>query len=209
MSQSHYSAKVVANGLARMKEQLSVWQEKATTLVSGRAKTTSYLPGAEESAEAWALIDPLDAIAVNDPVALVQMGGKPVTLGKIVRGALGMARIGRQIALTGPAATISPLPAAGTGAATTGSEGNDSAGFIKLTTGTAPAAGSIVRISFATARPNDKYNLILTPRTQNARSLGGVVGQTNTALGNVDIDCRATLAAATEYQWGYEIKGYA
>lgn len=101
MSQSHHGAKTVAAGLIKLRDALAPWQEAATTLVSGQVRTTGYEPNAEESAEAWALIDPLDAIALNDPVALVQLGGKPLTLGKIVRGAVGLATIKRNVRIEG------------------------------------------------------------------------------------------------------------
>jgi hypothetical protein len=210
MSRPSAAAHAMQRGFVRIRTELAVWQEKATTLTSGRARTTGFEPNAVESAEAWALVDGLDSIAVNDPVALVNLGGKPINLGKVVRGTLGMARIRRQIALTGPAATITPKTggSAGTGASTTNSDGNDNAGFIELAAGTGPAAGVILTITFAATRPSTKYNVILTPRNNAARSLGGVVGQTNTLTTSVDIDTRTALTASTTYQWGYEIKGW-
>ena len=210
MSEARAAAEVMKSGLKRLRDEIGIWLEKATTLSLGRAKTTGYKSGDVESVEAWPLLDALSSIAVNDQVALVSIAGKPTVIGKIVRGAVGMARIRRHLALTGPAASFT-FPGghgAGSGATAVNCDGNDNAGFIEITTGTGTAAGVFLRISFSENRENTKYNLILIPRSNSARSLGGVFGPTNHNVGSVDIDSRTALTASTLYQWGYEIKGF-
>lgn len=210
MSRASEAATSIHNQFTRVRNELGLWQEKATTISSGLAKTTGFKTDDVESAEAWAFIDSLDSVAVNDPVALVNLGGKPVLLGKIVRTALGTARIRRQIALTGAQATFS-LPAghtAGTGASVTGSDGNDNAGLITLVAGTGPAIGTILRIAFAQTRDSVKYNVFLTPRNANARTLGGVVGQVTTSSSLTELETRTALTASVTYIWGYQIVGF-
>jgi hypothetical protein len=117
--------------------------------------------------------------------------------------------LGKQLDTTGTAPTIAALTAAGDTAAVTGVAGNGICGVFTLTPGGAGiAAGSVVRFTFAAARPDALYTVILTPMSSAARALGGVVGPTSRSTTTVEIDTRTALTSGSTYSWGFFIAGY-
>lgn len=100
---------------------------------------------------------------------------------------------------------FTPLTAAGTTAATTGSDGTDTAGVVVLVpNGAGIAAGSLVSIVFSVPMGVNDYAVLLTPRTSGARTLtAGGLGTTSHIVGSFDIVSTNAPVAGTSYQWSY------
>jgi hypothetical protein len=117
--------------------------------------------------------------------------------------------LNKQLRTSGTAPTLSVQAAAGATAAISNQAGNGIAGFFRLTpNGAGIAAGTVLRFTFATARPDTNFTLILTPHSNAARTLGGVIGPTNRTTTTIDIDTRTALTAGSAYDFGYVIVGF-
>ena len=117
--------------------------------------------------------------------------------------------INTQLRTSGTAPTLAVQTAAGATAAISNQAGNGISGFFRLTpNGAGIAAGTVLRFTFANARPDTNYTLILTPHSNAARTLGGVIGPTNRTTTTVDIDTRTALTAGSAYDFGYLIVGF-
>lgn len=105
--------------------------------------------------------------------------------------------------------TATPLAAAGaTAAASIQSSGNDTHGTIRVQpSGAGIAAGDIVDMNFAVARPNTSYTLLLTPASSAARALGMVVGRSGRTTAKVTIATATALTSGSTYDWDYLILG--
>jgi hypothetical protein len=107
-----------------------------------------------------------------------------------------------------------PTIAAGTGAGTGPTvviTGNDNAGVITVTTGTAPAASAtVVTITFGQAFGVTPRAVILTDASPSAAALSGpgkvYADQSTLGLTSWQVKVGATaLAAATQYKWWYHV----
>lgn len=225
----HASAAAAAIGrrLTAAANAAGVWREQATTVVVGggnRVKTTGYLPGAVEAAEAWAFLDPLDEIQVGDEAALISMGGANFTLGKVLRVAATVARISRNVTL-GAAGTAehtlwghlttkgaSPTPSVGAALGTGGSVGvsivgNDTNGRVSGTAGTSGmTTGVLVTATFAVPRLDGNYAVLLTPEGSTATEITWY--NSNRASTYFSIRTTSVPVAGTTYLYGYIVIGH-
>lgn len=99
---------------------------------------------------------------------------------------------------------------AAAGTTATGSiTGTDICGQIQVIPGgTGIAAGTIIRITLGSAMPSANYVVMITPASNAARSLAGVVGVTNRNTGTFDLDTRTALTSGQTYQWHYFVASY-
>jgi hypothetical protein len=108
---------------------------------------------------------------------------------------------------SGSAPTFTALANAGDTATTTGSAGNDTAGEIVLNAaGSGRAAGSVVTVTFAQARPDTSYVVILQEFSSSAVTLGRVRTSLTSTTWNLIVP--GTPSDATTYRWHYWVVEY-
>jgi hypothetical protein len=117
--------------------------------------------------------------------------------------------IASQLDTSGTSPTLAALAAAGSTAAITGQVGNDTSGTFTLTPGGAGiAAGEIITITFAAARPDTNFSVFLTPHSAAARTLPTHIGPSNRATTSVGLTTSTALTSGSAYIWGYLILGH-
>ncbi len=137
-------------------------------------------------------------LAVGDVVLCIPVGGKPVVIDVI-----------RRAAAVTP--TFAAQAAAGSTAATTGSAGDDTSGtIILLPSGTGITTGTILRITFAVARPSATFSISLTNASADARamSLSAVVSVGAKTTAKFDIATASALTTGLDYRLDYHIRQY-
>lgn len=135
-------------------------------------------------------------LAVGDVVLCIPLGLKPVVIDVI-----------RRSAAASP--TFTALTAAGSTAVTTNSAGDDTSGVIQLApSGAGIAAGSILDITWAVAKPSALYSCQLTPGSSAARTLGMVLGTNSRSTTVWQIATSVALTSGSTYTWHYHVRQY-
>lgn len=111
--------------------------------------------------------------------------------------------------LTYPYGTPSVTAQAGAGStAVVSVDGNDTTGVITITPGGAGiAAGNLVILTFATARPNTSYTVVTTPSSTAARALTTPLARSARNTGSVTLANATALTSGSTYTWDYLILG--
>jgi hypothetical protein len=141
---------------------------------------------------------------LNDPVTLKRLLNTLSNLGIVDdRTTIGPSPYLPNVAGLTPSATVQS--AAGTTATATILNGTDDSFEVQVASaGTGQAAGSIVLITFAYPRrafADFPYQIQVTPVSNAARSLAGVVGPTGRGPTGFFLDTRTALTAGQTYQW--------
>jgi hypothetical protein len=116
------------------------------------------------------------------------------------------------ITVTGPvisdgsAPTISVGAAAGTGAAAA-IFGTDTAGVIRLTTGTSPTTGQLFEVSWSVPKPSENYAVVLTAASATAVTAFQrlYMDQDNVADASIDAIATAALTASAVHRFYYQV----
>lgn len=206
------AARVVARRDEREIVQFATVTAVAGALVQIRP-TTATTAGVEQIARVAGPVP-----QVGDRVLFAVIAGETIVFGKIAANndaafgaisAAGDLTAGKHVIAGGSAPAFSAGGAAGSTASVAGSEGTDACGMVQVVPGgTGIAAGTILTITFALAMPSAKFACVLTPASNAARSLGGVVGPTGRTTAKVDLDTRTALTSGQTYQWVYWIASY-
>lgn len=135
-------------------------------------------------------------LAVGDVVLCIPLGGKPVVIDVIRRAA---------------AATPTGVLSANAGSTATKTiTGRDEEFELEIaSSGAGQATGTQIDITFAVARPSANYNVMVSPKSSAARSLGGVVGQSTVATTHFTFASNTALTAGSTYLWGLSVRMYA
>lgn len=93
---------------------------------------------------------------------------------------------------------------------TASAAGSNLSGVVTLTTGTGPGVGQVLGFTWAVAKPNADYAVVLTPANANAvtamsRIFVNQAGISNMAVG---INASVALAASTQYKFFYHAISY-
>jgi hypothetical protein len=125
---------------------------------------------------------------------------------------LGMSGQDGSITLTGPIVSDGSGPsvsigaAAGTGAAVA-IFGTDTAGVIRLTTGTGPATGQLFEITWSSPKPSDNYAVVLTAAS--ATAVTGLqrlyMDQDNVTAASIDAIATTALGASAVHRFYYQV----
>jgi hypothetical protein len=107
------------------------------------------------------------------------------------------------------APSISAGAAAGTGA-TASVAGSNISGLITLTTGTGPSTGEVAELTWANAKPNTDYAVVLTAANANAVTAMSRVYVNQAGLSNstAEINAGTALTASTQYKFFYTVVCY-
>lgn len=133
--------------------------------------------------------------AVGDDVLCLAVGGAPLILGRLGPGS---------------APTVAKTAAAGSTATTAGQTGgNDHDGVIELIPGgTGITSGAVLTVTFAHARADTNYTVLLTPLTSAARTAGWAVGPTNRTTASWQLTSDSALTSGSTYRWSYAVRGF-
>jgi hypothetical protein len=134
-------------------------------------------------------------LRVGDVVLCANLDGEPVVIDRI--------GISPASAL---ATTYTVLSNAGNTA--TGSiAGDDTSGLVSVTAnGTGIAAGTVIEVDFATARPSTNYAVALTRTDLNSGSLDARA--TGRTVNRFRIQVMSALSAGNTYSWFYQVRQY-
>jgi hypothetical protein len=104
------------------------------------------------------------------------------------------------------AAPVGTYPGAGTTPSGLGIEGTNENGRVQITPGSAPATGSIMKVTFSTNRPDASYTVHLTPSA--AISAAASVYITARAVDGFEIAAGGSALSAGNHAWFYTVEGY-
>lgn len=136
-------------------------------------------------------------LAVGDVVLCIPLGLKPVVIDVI-----------RRSAAASP--TFTAQAAAGSTATTTGAEGTDTAGTIRVNpSGAGITTGTIVRVTFAVPRPSDNYVVIFSNASADTRALDLPQSIGGKTVDRFDLATNTALTTGGDYRWDYFVYQFA
>jgi hypothetical protein len=165
------------------------------TAVVGMTAQIQRVGESAGSAEYFATLS-RSVLHVNDVVLCLPLGGKAVVVLDVIQ---------RASAVT---PSLAALAAAGSTASVAVSGRDDVMQVQVIPGGTGIASGSILTVTFANPLANASYDVLPSPNSSAARSLGGVIGATGRGAGGFDLATATALTSGSTYQFGILVRAY-